>query len=105
MSSPGLPAVKPAHFFRAGCSGVGGLDARLVGLSRRVHSIERRPATVQDVGRALHPGYVEGQMQGGVAQKIGGALNEEYIKDGRVDNPGLPRLSCRAARICRCWTR
>ena len=45
----------------------------------------------QDVGRAVHPGYVEGQMQGGVAQGIGWALNEEYIynKDGQVDNPGF----------------
>jgi CO/xanthine dehydrogenase Mo-binding subunit len=42
----------------------------------------------QDVGRAIHPDYVEGQMQGGVAQGIGWALNEEYIYDrhGRVDN-------------------
>ncbi len=45
----------------------------------------------QDVGRAVHPGYVEGQMQGAVAQGIGWALNEEYVynKDGQVDNPGF----------------
>jgi len=45
----------------------------------------------QDAGRAVHPSYVEGQMQGGVAQGIGWALNEEYIydKDGKVDNPGF----------------
>ena len=45
----------------------------------------------QDVGRAIHPDYVEGQMQGGVAQGIGWALNEEYIydKNGRVDNPSF----------------
>ena len=50
-----------------------------------------RYTAVQDVGRAIHPGYVEGQMQGGVAQGIGWALNEEYIynKDGKVDNPGF----------------
>src|SRR5256714_1105674 len=48
-----------------------------------------RYTAVQDVGRAIHPSYVEGQMQGGVAQGIGWALNEEYIyrKDGSVDNP------------------
>src|SRR6185437_11012161 len=47
-----------------------------------------RYTAVQDVGRAIHPGYVEGQMQGGVAQGVGWALNEEYIynKDGKVDN-------------------
>jgi CO/xanthine dehydrogenase Mo-binding subunit len=50
-----------------------------------------RYTSFQDVGRAIHPGYVEGQMQGGVAQGIGWALNEEYIydKDGKVDNPGF----------------
>jgi CO/xanthine dehydrogenase Mo-binding subunit len=47
-----------------------------------------RYTSVQDVGRAIHPAYVEGQMQGGAAQGIGWALNEEYIydKQGRVDN-------------------
>ncbi|MFO0995268.1 MAG: xanthine dehydrogenase family protein molybdopterin-binding subunit [Alphaproteobacteria bacterium] len=50
-----------------------------------------RYTAVQDVGRAIHPGYVEGQLQGGVAQGIGWALNEEYIytQDGKVDNPGF----------------
>ncbi len=50
-----------------------------------------RYTAIQDVGRAIHPGYVEGQMQGGVAQGIGWALNEEYIYDrqGRVDNPSF----------------
>lgn len=47
-----------------------------------------RYTAVQDVGRAVHPSYVEGQLQGGVSQGVGWALNEEYIyaKDGRVDN-------------------
>lgn len=35
----------------------------------------------QDAGRAIHPSYVEGQMQGGVVQGIGWALNEEYVFD------------------------
>lgn len=38
-----------------------------------------RYTAVQDVGRAIHPSYVEGQMQGGVVQGIGWALNEEYV--------------------------
>src|ERR1700720_4099365 len=33
-----------------------------------------RYTAIQDVGRAIHPSYVEGQMQGGVAQGIGWAL-------------------------------
>src|SRR5262249_8164199 len=41
-----------------------------------------RYTAVQDTGKAIHPSYVEGQMQGGVAQGIGWALTEEYIYDG-----------------------
>ena len=43
---------------------------------------------VQDAGKAIHPSYVEGQMQGGVVQGIGWALNEEYSYDGngRMEN-------------------
>ena len=37
-----------------------------------------RYTVVQDVGKAVHPSYVEGQMQGGAVQGIGWALNEEY---------------------------
>jgi CO/xanthine dehydrogenase Mo-binding subunit len=37
---------------------------------------------VQDVGKAAHPSYVEGQMQGGAVQGIGWALNEEYVFNG-----------------------
>jgi len=37
-----------------------------------------RFTSVQDAGTAIHPGAVEGQMQGGSAQGIGWALNEEY---------------------------
>ena len=46
---------------------------------------------IQDAGRAIHPDYVEGQMQGGAAQGIGWALNEEYIYDGDgvLDNAGF----------------
>lgn len=47
-----------------------------------------RYTTAQDAGKAVHPSYVEGQMQGGVVQGIGWALNEEYVTrpDGSVDN-------------------
>ena len=46
---------------------------------------------IQDVGKAIHPAYVEGQLQGGVVQGIGWALNEEYIYNdkGELDNPGF----------------
>jgi CO/xanthine dehydrogenase Mo-binding subunit len=50
-----------------------------------------RYTVVQDAGKAVHPTYVEGQYQGGAAQGIGWALNEEYVygKDGRLQNPGF----------------
>jgi len=50
-----------------------------------------RYTAIQDVGRAIHPSYVEGQIQGGVTQGIGWALNEEYIydQDGKLENPGF----------------
>ena len=38
-----------------------------------------RFTSVQDAGKAIHPSYVEGQMQGGSVQGIGWALNEEYF--------------------------
>ena len=43
---------------------------------------------VQDAGKAIHPSYVEGQMQGGAVQGIGWALNEEYAfnADGQMTN-------------------
>ncbi|RUW75206.1 MULTISPECIES: xanthine dehydrogenase family protein molybdopterin-binding subunit [unclassified Mesorhizobium] len=50
-----------------------------------------RYTVLQDAGKAVHPTYVEGQYQGGAAQGIGWALNEEYIygKDGRLQNAGF----------------
>ncbi len=50
-----------------------------------------RYTAAQDVGRAIHPAYVEGQLQGGAAQGIGWALNEEYVygKSGLLENAGF----------------
>jgi CO/xanthine dehydrogenase Mo-binding subunit len=50
-----------------------------------------RYTAIQDVGKAVHASFVEGQMQGGVAQGIGWALNEEYIldADGVMTNAGF----------------
>jgi len=50
-----------------------------------------RYTAVQDAGRAIYPMYVESQMQGGVAQGVGWALNEEYLYDeqGRLVNSSL----------------
>jgi xanthine dehydrogenase molybdenum-binding subunit len=50
-----------------------------------------RCTVAQDAGKAIHPSYVEGQMQGGTAQGIGWALNEEYFYDdkGNLRNTGF----------------
>jgi CO/xanthine dehydrogenase Mo-binding subunit len=50
-----------------------------------------RFVVAQDVGRAIHRSYVEGQMEGGAVQGIGWALNEEYIYDaaGHLLNAGF----------------
>lgn len=47
-----------------------------------------RYTAIQDAGLAVHPSYVEGQMQGGSVQGIGWALNEEYFYNdqGRMTN-------------------
>lgn len=84
-------------------TGRGNINARGAGPSFAVHiaDIEVDPDTgksdvirytaIQDAGKAIHPGYVEGQYQGGAAQGIGWALNEEYVfsKDGLLENPGF----------------
>ena len=49
-----------------------------------------RYTVFQDAGKAVHPDYVEGQLQGGAVQGIGWALNEGYIygDDGTLQNAG-----------------
>lgn len=49
-----------------------------------------RYVAVQDVGFAINPRFVEGQIEGGVVQGLGQALSEELlIGDGQVLNPNL----------------
>lgn len=50
-----------------------------------------RYTAVQDAGVAIYPPYVEGQIQGGVVQGIGWALNEDYVYDdkGLLQNASL----------------
>jgi len=44
----------------------------------------------QDVGKAIHPSYVEGQLQGGAVQGIGWGLFEEYVfREGHMQNPSF----------------
>lgn len=50
-----------------------------------------RYTAIQNAGKAIHPGQVEGQIQGGVVQGIGWALYEgyKYDQNGQVLNPNL----------------
>ena len=84
-----------------GATGTVNAGGQAPGFSTQFCDVEVDPETgrveilrfvaAQDAGRAIHPSYVEGQIQGGVVQGIGWALNEEYIYDenGRLSNPGF----------------
>ena len=84
-----------------GATGTVNAGGQAPGFSTQFCDVEVDPETgrveilrfvaAQDAGRAIHPSYVEGQIQGGVVQGIGWALNEEYIydEDGRMSNPGF----------------
>ncbi len=94
-------AITAAHSVNAG--------GQAPGFSTQFCDVEVDPETgrvtilrwvaAQDVGRAIHPSYVEGQIQGGVVQGIGWALNEEYVYNakGQLDNPGFLDYRCPVA--------
>ena len=72
-----------------------GVGAAFAGLIVDIHAdpetgkVQILRATIaQDAGKAIHPSYVEGQLQGGTAQGIGWGLNEEYFMsdEGRMAN-------------------
>ncbi|MSP77145.1 MAG: aldehyde oxidase [Rhodospirillaceae bacterium] len=61
-----------------------------------------RMVAAHDVGRAINPTLVEGQIEGGIAQGLGLALMEEYLP-GRTENlhdyliptvGDMPRIEC-----------
>jgi CO/xanthine dehydrogenase Mo-binding subunit len=84
-------------------SGGANINARGAGPSFAVHICDvavdketgkvdvTRYTAIQDAGKAIHPSYVEGQLQGGAVQGIGWALNEEYVfnADGIMENQGF----------------
>jgi len=46
------------------------------------HVTVKRLISVNDVGRAVHPQHVEGQIEGCVAQSVGWTLLENYLQEG-----------------------
>ena len=90
--STGGPITAAVSLNATGHMGVVGVHMVDVEVDRETGHIQiLRYTACQDVGRAIHPDYVEGQIQGGAVQGIGWALNEEYVytKDGHVDNAGF----------------
>ncbi|NUN15213.1 MAG: xanthine dehydrogenase family protein [Myxococcales bacterium] len=50
----------------------------------------KKVIAVFDIGKAIHPIFAAGQIEGGTAQAIGYALHEEVVmRNGRVANPQL----------------
>ena len=88
----GGPIVGRAQINAQGAGPSFGTHVVDVDVDRETGRVEiLRYTAVQDAGKAVHPDYVEGQMQGGAVQGIGWALNEEYVYDehGRLENPGF----------------
>ena len=96
-----IAAKAPATGGPIGASGAVNAGGQAPGFATQFCDVEVDPETgkvkilrfvaAQDVGTAISPAYVEGQIQGGVVQGIGWALNEEYIYDdqGRLSNAGF----------------
>ena len=80
LNSTGGPVVGSANVSPRGFGGAFASHIVDVEVDLETGKIEiLRYTALQDAGKAVHPSYVEGQMQGGVVQGIGWALNEEYF--------------------------
>jgi len=92
LASTGGPVVGRANLNPSGAAGCYTANIIDIELDPDTGKIDvLRVTAIQDVGTAIHPDYVEGQMQGGAAQGIGWALNEEYYmgEDGSMQNTSL----------------
>ena len=82
LNGTGGPIVGRATVNPAGVGNAFGLHIADVEVDAETGKVEiLRYTALQDAGKAIHPAYVEGQIQGGAAQGIGWALNEEYALD------------------------
>ena len=92
MPQTGGPIVGRANLNPGGSAGSYAANIIDVDVDPETGKVEiLRCTAFQDVGTAVHPSYVEGQMQGGTVQGIGWALNEEYYMndEGRMMNSSL----------------
>ncbi len=92
LNDTGGPVVGRAGVNPRGVGGAYAADIVDIAIDPETGKVDvLRVTAFQDVGTAIHPSYVEGQIQGGVVQGIGWALNEEYYMsdDGRLLNSSL----------------
>ena len=89
LNGTGGPIVGRATVNPGGVGNAFGLHIVDVEVDPETGKVEiLRYTAIQDAGKAIHPSYVEGQIQGGAVQGIGWALNEEYYfsGDGTMEN-------------------
>ena len=89
LADTGGPVVGRANLNPGGSSGSYSANIVDVEVDPETGKVKiLRYTAFQDAGTAIHPAYVEGQIQGGTSQGIGWALNEEYFMgdDGRMLN-------------------
>ena len=89
LGETGGPVIGRATMNPAGAGGAFATHVVDVAVDEDTGKVEiLRYTATQDAGKAIHPSYVEGQIQGGVVQGIGWALNEEYIynEEGAMTN-------------------
>ena len=80
LNSTGGPITGRANVEPRGVGGAFSIHIVDVEVDRETGKVDiLRYTAIQDVGKAVHPSYVEGQIQGGVSQGVGWALNEEYF--------------------------
>jgi CO/xanthine dehydrogenase Mo-binding subunit len=92
LPATGGPVVGRANLNPGGSGGSYSANIVDVEVDAETGKVEiLRYTAFQDAGTAIHPGYVEGQIQGGTSQGIGWALNEEYFmsEDGHLLNSTL----------------
>ena len=92
LNNSGGPISASANVMPSGVGGAYSVQICDVEVDKETGKVTiLRWTVIQDVGRAVHPSYVEGQMQGGVVQGIGWALHEGYVYDehGGMSNTTL----------------
>jgi CO/xanthine dehydrogenase Mo-binding subunit len=84
VNKTGEPVVGRGSVDPEGCGGAFATHVVDVEVDPETGKVQiLRYTASQDVGTAIHPSYVEGQIQGGAVQGIGWGLNEEYFYDAQ----------------------